>query len=65
LVKRSLVLVFVLSVCGCGTTKTVTKTVTRTVPSNATAKTQVGPPAEQVQFGYIRSLVRRGAQYLL
>jgi hypothetical protein len=50
---------------GCGSTKTVTKTVTNTVTAEATGKSGVGPPAEQVQFGYIRSLKRTGGQYRL
>lgn len=48
---------------GCGSTKTVTKTVTRTVTSDRAAKTQVGPPGEQVLFGYIKTLRRAGARY--
>lgn len=40
-----------------------TKTITRTVTSAGTAKTGVGPPAEQVQFGYIKSLKKHGAGY--
>ena len=49
----------------CGSTKTVTKTVTRTVTVSAGAKTGVGPPGEQVQYGYIRSLTKKGAAYQL
>ena len=33
--------------------------------AEATGKSGVGPPAEQVQFGYIRSLKRTGGQYRL
>jgi hypothetical protein len=46
---------------GCGTTKTVTKTVTETV--TGTSKTGVGPPGEIVEFGYIKSLTRKGSGY--
>src|SRR6266511_5970288 len=46
---------------GCGTTKTVTKTVTETV--TGTTKTSVGPPGEIVEFGYIKSLTRKGSSY--
>jgi hypothetical protein len=48
-------------VSGCGDTRTVTKTVTRA----ATAKTVAGPPKEIAQFGYIRSLTRKGSTYEL
>jgi len=50
-------------VAGCGGTKTVTKTVT--VTKDATAKTGVGAPSEQVEFGYISSLKPNGNAYLL
>jgi hypothetical protein len=46
---------------GCGTTKTVTKTVT--VP--ATAKNGVGAPREVVEYGFIKSLERKGAGFEL
>jgi hypothetical protein len=46
---------------GCGTTKTVT--VSKTVTAEPSAKTGVGPPAELVEFGYIRSLRRAGTSY--
>ncbi len=45
-------------VTGCGSTKTVTKTVTVTA-----AKSGVGPPGEIVQFGYVKSLKRKGTGY--
>ena len=61
--RAGFVCALVAVVAGCGATKTVTKTVTRTVASDATAKTDVGPPAEQVLFGYIRSLKRHGRVY--
>jgi hypothetical protein len=35
------------------------------VTVDATAKKAVGPPADQVQFGYIESLKRSGPQYRL
>lgn len=54
--------VVALATCtGCGSTKIVTRTVT----VDATAKTNVGPPAETVEFGYIRSLKRQGNRYRL
>ena len=46
---------------GCGSTKTVTRTVT----VDASAKTAVGAPSEQVLFGYVTSLTRRGNAYTL
>jgi hypothetical protein len=48
---------------GCGSTKTVTKTVT--VTKDATAKTGVGPPGEQVEFGFVKSLKPEGTAFLL
>jgi hypothetical protein len=61
-VKRcALVLVLAVLAGGCGSTKTVTKTVT----VNGTAKTGVGAPGEQVQFGYVKSLTRKGSRYEL
>jgi hypothetical protein len=60
--KRSaLVLVLAVLAAGCGSTKAVTKTVT----VNSAAKTEVGAPGEQVQFGYIKSLTRKGSRYEL
>jgi hypothetical protein len=44
---------------GCGSTKTVTRTVTVT----GTGKTGPGPPGEIVQFGYIKSLRRKGSSF--
>jgi hypothetical protein len=46
---------------GCGGTKTVTRTVT----VDSSAKRGVGAPIEQVQFGYIKSLERKGSGYEL
>ncbi len=54
--RGALVLVLAVLAAGCGGTKTVTKTVT----VKGTAKTGVGAPGEQVQFGYIKSLTRKG-----
>jgi hypothetical protein len=49
----------------CGNTRTVTKTMTQTVTVAATAKTGVGPPADRVEYGFIKSLRRKGANYRL
>jgi hypothetical protein len=46
---------------GCGATKTVTRTVT----VQATAKTGVGPPGRQVQFGHIKSLQLKDSRYVM
>ena len=46
---------------GCGSTKTVTKTVT----VSETAKSGVGSPREVVEYGYIKSLERKGATFEL
>jgi hypothetical protein len=46
---------------GCGSTKTVTKTVTIATPQ----KLGFGPPSELVQFGYVRSLKRKGTGYVM
>lgn len=50
---------------GCGGTRTETVTVTRTVTVAGTGKTGPGPPGEHVEFGYLRSLRRKGAAYEL
>ena len=50
-----------LTAAGCGSTKTVTRTVT--VPAKSTS--DLGPPAVQTQFGYIKSMKRKGAGYAL
>src|SRR5512132_529739 len=50
-----------LMAAGCGSTKTVTRTVT--VPAKSTS--DLGPPAVQTQFGYIKSMTRKGAGYVL
>ena len=46
---------------GCGSTKTVTRTVTVTTA----AKTTLGPPREQTQFGYIKKLTKKDNGYEL
>jgi hypothetical protein len=46
---------------GCGGTKTVTRTVT----VDSSAKQGIGAPLEHVEFGYIKSLERKGAGYEL
>src|SRR3989442_5050535 len=56
-----LVAAILVATAGCGKVRTVTKTVT--VP--ATAKTGVGPPGESVQFGYIKSLNRKGSGFVM
>jgi hypothetical protein len=53
--------VVVLSAAGCGGTKTVTRTVT----VQAARKFGLGPPSELVQFGYVKSLKRKGSGYLM
>lgn len=58
--------VVVVATCaGCGSTRTVTKTTTRTVTTEAPVKSGVGPPAERVEFGFVKSLERNGMQYRL
>jgi len=54
------VIILAVVTAGCGGTKTVTKTVTV-----VTAKSGVGPPGEIVQFGYIKSLTRKGSRFEL
>ena len=46
---------------GCGGTKSVTRTVT----VDSSAKRGVGAPLEHVEFGYIKSLEQKGADYEL
>lgn len=58
-----LAVVAVVVATGCGSTTTVTKTVT--VTTAATAKIGVGPPGEQVEFGYIKSLTPKGNAFEL
>jgi len=50
-----------LAAVGCGSTKTVTQTIT----VSPTAKSGVGPPREVVEYGYIKSLKRKGATFEL
>jgi hypothetical protein len=73
-VQRSvfgLAIAFVVAIvaAGCGSTRTVTETttvtttVTATETTTATSKTGLGPPAEWVQFGHIKSLTRKGDHF--
>jgi hypothetical protein len=50
---------------GCGGTKTVTVTKTTTVTVDNTSKQGLGAPAETVQFGYLKSLMKKGSSYEL
>jgi hypothetical protein len=50
---------------GCGGTKTVTVTKTTTVTVDNTSKQGLGAPAETVQFGYLKSLTKKGSSYEL
>ena len=50
---------------GCGGTKTVTVTKTTTVTVDNTSKQGLGAPAETVQFGYLKSLKKKGSGYEL
>ena len=50
-------------VAGCGDTKTVT--VTEKVTIDNTSKQGLGAPAETVQFGYLKSLKKKGSGYEL
>src|SRR5712691_13259832 len=50
-----------LAAAGCGSPKTVTRTVT----VGATQKTGFGPPSELVEFGYIKTLKRKGSGYVM
>jgi hypothetical protein len=58
-----IVLVGVLCViaAGCGSTKTVTRTVT----VRASETNSLAPPSELTQFGYIKSLKRKGDGYIM
>jgi hypothetical protein len=58
---RALCCGLLLLVAGCGDTKTVTTTVT----GEAAAKQDVGAPLERVEFGYVKSLTRKGDGYEL
>jgi hypothetical protein len=60
-----LVAVLALVAVGCGSTRTVTQTVARTVTVDPTAKTGAGPPGQQVEFGYIKSLQRKGNRFVM
>jgi hypothetical protein len=54
------VALLLLVLTGCGSTKTVTRTVTV-----STTATGLAPPSELDQFGYIKSLKRKGAGYVM
>jgi hypothetical protein len=56
-------IVVVLVLTGCGSTKGSPKTIIRTVTVTATTATGPGPPGEVVEFGYIRSLTRKGPAF--
>jgi hypothetical protein len=49
------------AVAGCGSTKTVTRTVT----VGASQTNSLAPPSELTQFGYIKSLKRKGDGYVM
>jgi len=55
------VVIVALVATGCGSTKTVTKTVT----VSAAARSGFGPPVELVEFGYIKTLKRKGSGFEL
>jgi hypothetical protein len=57
----ALVFIALLLATGCGDTKTVTQTVT----VDEGAKPGVGAPLDLVEFGYIKSLTRKGSGYQL
>jgi hypothetical protein len=50
-----------IAVTGCGSTKTVTRTVT----VSGTQKAGLGAPSELVEFGYIKSLTRKGNGFVM
>ena len=52
-------------VAGCGGTKTETVIVTKTVTVDNTSKQGLGAPGESVQFGYLKSLEKKGSDYEL
>ncbi len=52
-------------VAGCGGTKTETVIETKTVTVDNTSKQGLGAPAESVQFGYLKSLTKKGSSYEL
>jgi hypothetical protein len=61
--KRIMLVLVALAVAGCGSTKTVT--VTKKVTVAGTGKTGAGPPGERVEFGYVKSLTRKGEGFEL
>jgi hypothetical protein len=56
-----LVAVLCVAAAGCGGTKTVTRTVT----VGASKTNSLAPPSELTQFGYIKSLKRKGDGYVM
>jgi hypothetical protein len=52
-------------VAGCGGTKTETVIETKTVTVDNTSKQGLGAPGESVQFGYLKSLTKKGSSYEL
>jgi hypothetical protein len=61
MLRTAFVCAAVMLAAGCGGTRTVTRTVT----VDSAAKRGVGAPSEHVEFGYIKSLERKGAGYEL
>lgn len=57
----AIALVVAVVAAGCGSTKTVAETTTVTAP--ATTTTGLGPPRENVQFGHIKALTRKGDHF--
>ena len=57
--------VAVLIAAGCGGTTTATKTITKTATAAGTEKSDVSPPSEMVEFGYVKSLTPKGDRYQL
>ena len=58
-------LLLALTAASCGITRTETKTETKTVTAAAPEENGLGPPEENVLFGHINSLTRKGDHYEL
>ena len=58
-------LLLAFTAAACGITKTETTTETKTVTAAATGESGLGPPKENVLFGHIDSLTRKGDHYEL
>jgi hypothetical protein len=56
----TVIIAVALLAAGCGGTRTLTKTVTAAAPAKSGA---AGPPGEIVQFGYVKSLTRKGSRF--